>query len=91
MDCPTFLDCGLAPAHLPASELPEHVSGTVLVRPGRAVAATLALDDPDFMANRVYTQVLGCIHSARAGVGVRGSRPSSAETFGLHREWAHRA
>ena len=56
----------------PASELRELVSGAVLFRLGRAMAATLgplarilaagaergvfAIDDPDFMANRLYTQ-----------------------------------
>jgi hypothetical protein len=68
-----------------AGELPEHVSGTVLVRLGRAMAAILALDDPDFTANRVCTQVLGRMHFSCAGVGARESA-GDAETFDLRRE-----
>lgn len=91
MDYPAFPDCGLALVQLPASELPEHVSGTILVRLGRAVAATLALDDPYLMANRVCTQVLGCMHFACVGVGVGKSGPGAAETFDRHRERVRQA
>jgi hypothetical protein len=58
----------------------------MLVRVGRAVTATLALDEPNSMANRVYTQVLGCMHFECVDVGVRESGPGVAETFDLHRE-----
>jgi hypothetical protein len=72
------------------------VSGTVLFRLGRAMAAILgplerilaaaaergvfAVDDPDFMAKRLYTQVLGSIHFARVGVGMRESHPPSSRS-----------
>ncbi len=99
LDYPAFLDCGLALMQRPASELRELVSGTVLFRLGRAIAATLgplerilavgaergvfAIDDPDFTANRLCAQVLGSMHLARIGVGVREPAPGVAETFGL--------
>ena len=102
LDYPAFLDCGLALMQRPASELRELVSGAVIFRLGRAMAATLgplqrilaagaergvfAIDDPDFMANRLYTQVLGSMHLARVGVGVRESAPGVAETFDLDPE-----
>ena len=102
LDYPAFLDCGLALMQRPASELRELVSGAVLFRLGRAIAATLgplerilaagaergvfAIDDPGFMANRLYAQVLGSMHLARIGVGVRESASGVAETFDLDPE-----
>ncbi len=99
LDYPAFLDCGLALMQRPASELRELVSGAVLFRLGRAMAATLgslerilaagakrgvfAIDDPSFRANRLSAQVLGSTHLARVGVGVRESAPGVAETFDL--------
>jgi AcrR family transcriptional regulator len=101
-DYPAFLDCGLALMQRPASELRELVSGTVPFRLGRAMAAILgplerilaagaerglfAIDDPDFMARRLYAQVLGSMHFARVGVGIRESPPGVAETFDLDPE-----
>lgn len=87
-------------------KLPERASGAAIVRRGRAVAATLgpldrvlvtgaergvfATDDFDCMANRVYTQMLGCMHFACVG-GVREWGPGAAETFNLHRERVRQA
>ena len=75
----------------PSAELRGHVSGAVLFRLGRAMAATLgplerilaggaergvfAVEDPDFTANRIYAQVLGTMHLARTGIGVREAAP----------------
>jgi Transcriptional regulator len=102
LEYPAFLDCVLALMQRPAAELREQVSGAVLFRLGRAIAATLgplerilatgaeggffAIDDPDFTANRLYTQVLGSMHLARVGVGVREAAPGIAETFELDPE-----
>jgi AcrR family transcriptional regulator len=102
LEYPAFLDCALALIQRPEAELREHVSGAVLFRLGRAIAATLgplerilatgaergvfAIDDPDFTANRLYTQVLGSMHLARVGVGVREAAPGIAETFELDPE-----
>jgi AcrR family transcriptional regulator len=102
LDYPAFLDCGLALMQRPAGELRELVSGAVLFRLGRAMATILgplerileagaergvfAIEDPDFTANRLYAQVLGSMHLARVGVGVRESTPGVAETFDLDPE-----
>lgn len=102
LDYPAFPDRGKALTQRTAAELPEQVSGAVLLRLGRAMAATLsplarifaigaergvfAIDDPVFMPNRVNTQVLGCMHFARVGIGARESAPGMAKTFGLRRE-----
>jgi len=97
LDYPAFLDCALALMQRPAAELREGVSGAVWFRLGRSMAACLgplerllaagaeagvfALDDPAFTANRLYAQVLGSMHLARVGVGVREAAPGVAETF----------
>jgi AcrR family transcriptional regulator len=97
LEYPAFLDCALALMQRPAAELRERVSGAVLFRLGRSLAACLgplerllaagaevgafAIDDPAFTANRLYTQVLGSMHLARVGVGVREAAPGVAETF----------
>jgi AcrR family transcriptional regulator len=97
MEYPAFLDCALALMQRPGAELRERVSGAVWFRLGRAMAACLgplerllaaggevgvfAVDDPAFTANRLYAQVLGSMHLARVGVGVREAAPGVAETF----------
>jgi AcrR family transcriptional regulator len=97
LDYPAFLDCALALMQRPAAELRERVSGAVWFRLGRSMAACLgplerlladgaeagvfAVDDPAFTANRFYTQVLGSMHLARVGIGVREAAPGVAETF----------
>jgi AcrR family transcriptional regulator len=107
LDYPAFLDCALALMQRPVAELRECVSGAVWFRLGRAMAACLgplqrilasgaeggvfAIDDPDFTANRLYTQVLGSTHLARAGVGVRAVAPGVAETFDIAPELVREA
>jgi AcrR family transcriptional regulator len=102
LNYPAFLDCALALMQRPAAELRERVSGAVWFRLGRSIAACLgplerllaagaeagvfALDDPAFTANRLSTQVLGSMHLARAGVGVREAAPGVAETFEIDPE-----
>ena len=46
-----------------------------------AEVGVFAVEDPAFTANRLYTQVLGSMHLARVGVGVREAAPGVAETF----------
>ena len=107
LDYPAFLDCVLALMQRPASELRELVPGPALFRLGRAMAAALGplervlatgaargiftIDDPAFTANRLYTQVLGSMHFARVGIGVRESAPGVAVTFNLDPERVRRA
>ena len=97
LDYPAFLDCALALMQRPAAELRERVSGAVWFRLGRSMAACLgplerllaagaeagvfAVEEPAFTANRLYTQVLGSMHLARVGVGVREAAPGVPETF----------
>jgi AcrR family transcriptional regulator len=102
LDYPAFPDCALELMRQPAGELRGRVSGAVLFRLGRAMAATLgplerilatgaecgvfAIEDPDFTANRMYAQVLGTVRLARCGVGIREAAPGVAETFALEPE-----
>jgi AcrR family transcriptional regulator len=99
LEYPAFLDCALSLMQRPVGELRERVSDAVWFRLGRAMAVSLgsleriladgaqrgvfAIDDPDFTANRIYAQVLGSMHLARAGVGVREAAPGVAATFPL--------
>jgi len=102
LEYPAFLDCALALMQRPVTELRERVSDAVWLRLSRAMAAyvgplkrilisgaeqgVFAIDDPDFTANRLCTQVLGSMHLARTGVGVREVAPGVAETFELDPE-----
>ena len=98
---PAFLDCALSLMRRPAAELRERVSEGVWLRLGRSMAACLAplasflraegVEDPDFMANRLYTQVLGTMHLARIGLGVRESAPGVPDAFPLDPERVRRA
>ena len=98
---PAFLDCALSLMRRPAGELRGRVSEGVWLRLGRSMAACLAplaaileaegVEDPDFTANRLYTQVLGTMHLARIGVGVREAAPGVPDTFGLPPEQVRQA
>jgi AcrR family transcriptional regulator len=98
---PAFLDCALSLMRRPAGELEERVGEGVWLRLGRSMAACLAplaailgargIEDPDFVANRLYTQVLGTMHLARIGVGVRETAPGVPEAFALDPERVRRA
>jgi AcrR family transcriptional regulator len=101
LEYPAFLDCTLALMQRPAGELREQVSGAVWLRLGRSMAACVgplrrilacgaeqgvfAIDDLDFTANRLCAQVLGSLHLARCGVGLREVAPGVAETFDIDR------
>lgn len=94
---PAFLDCSLSLMRGPARELRESVSDAVWFRLGQGMAQCLGnlsrilalgaaqgaftVPDPDFAANRLYTQTLGTMHLARIGVGVREGPAGIAETF----------
>src|SRR4051812_18283408 len=66
---PAFLDCALSLMRRPASELRARVSEGVWLRLGRAMTDSMAplvailravgVGDPDYVANRIYVQVLG--------------------------------
>lgn len=102
LEYPAFLDGALSLTRQPAAELRDSVSDAVWLRLGRAMAACLAVlsgilaagaergefavADADFAANRLYAQVLGTMHLARVGVGVRAAAPGIPETFVLDPE-----
>ncbi len=97
LEHPAFLDCSLSLMRAPASELRDSVSEAVWLRLGRGMAECLGklarilaegaeqgafgVQDPDFTANRLYTQTLGTMHLARLGVGVRRATSGLPETF----------
>ena len=93
---PAFLDCALSLMRRPADELRERVGDGTWLRLGASMSACLAplarileaegVEDPDFTANRVYTQVLGTMHLARVGLGVRETAPGVPGAFPLDPE-----
>ena len=101
LEYPAFLDCALSLMRRPASELEAAVSDAVWVRLAQRLAGCLAplrdaiadagAEDPDFVANRVYTMVLGTMHLARLRVGVREAAPGVPAPFALDPEQVRRA
>jgi AcrR family transcriptional regulator len=97
LEYPAFLDCALALMQRPAGELRDLLSGAVLFRLGRSIAGCIGplerilasgsqegvfvIDEPAFTANRLITQILGSMHLARAGVGIREASPGVAASF----------
>ena len=87
MRYPAFIDCALSLMRRPASDLREIVSESVWLRLGmgmarcsdqlavvlREGAATgdFEVEDPDYMANFLWTSTLGAMHLARIRVGLR--------------------
>ena len=96
---PAFLDCALSLMHRPAMELREMVSESVWLRLGQGMsrcvsqltetlregtaAGAFAVEDPDYLANVIWTQVLGTMHLARVGVGVRELGPGVPDLFSV--------
>ena len=94
---PAFLDSSLSLMHRPARELHEIVSESVWLRLGQgmarcidhlvyvlragAEAGTFDVADPEYMANVLWTQILGAMHLARIRVGVRQAAPGIPELF----------
>src|SRR3954449_5836690 len=93
---PAFLDCALSLMRRPAAELRARVTEGVWLRLGRAMTDSLAplvailravgVEEPDYVANRIYVQVLGTMHLARIGVGVG----DTAEIFAIDPERVRR-
>jgi AcrR family transcriptional regulator len=107
LEYPAFLDCSLSLMRRPARELQQRVSEAVWFRLGQAMAECLGLlsrilargaelgsfdvPDPDFTANHLYTQVLGTMHLARIGVGVREAAPGVPGVFRISAERVRQA
>lgn len=99
---PAFLDCALSLMHRPAGELRELLSDSVWLRLGQGIAACVAhvsdilseggrqgvftVDDPDYTANVLWTQVLGATHLPRIGVGIRQAAPGVPALFAVEPE-----
>ena len=94
---PAFLDSSLALMHRPARELNEIVSESVWLRLGQGMASCIGpladvlragvdsgafeIEDPDYMANVLWTQTLGAMHLARIRVGMRRVAPGVPDLF----------
>jgi hypothetical protein len=46
----------------------------------------LEVDDPDWLANVLWTQTLGAMHLARIGIGLREAAPGIPELFPVDAE-----
>lgn len=96
---PAFLDSSTALMRRPARELNEIVSESVWLRLGQGMARCLdcvarvlragraagafEVDDPDYMANLLWTQMLGSMYLARIRVGVRQLAPGVPALFSV--------
>jgi hypothetical protein len=60
-----------------------HVSD--ILRAG-AEQGVFAVDDPDYTANVLWTQVLGATHLPRIGVGIRQAAPGVPALFAVEPE-----
>jgi AcrR family transcriptional regulator len=97
---PAFLDCSLSLMRRPASELRERVTDGTWLRLGRAMADCLAplaamvraagVEDADYVANRMYAQVLGTMHLARVRIGVTEAAPGVPTVFRIDPERVRR-
>src|SRR5947209_18545551 len=86
---PAFLDCALSLMRRPAGDLRARVTEGTWLRLGRAMTESLAplvaivrslgVSEADYVANRIYVQVLGTMHLARVGAGVA----DTAEVFAI--------
>jgi len=96
LDYPAFLDCALSLMRRPAGELRELLSDSVWLRLGQGIAGcvehvaavlrALGVAEPDYVANVLWTQVLGTTHLARIGVGIRQTAPGVPALFAVERE-----
>ena len=99
---PAFLDSALALMRRPARDLREIVSESVWLRLGQGMSGCLdhlvqvlregsesgvfRVEDPEYVANVLWTQVLGTMHLARIRVGVRQLAPGIPDLFQVEPE-----
>jgi AcrR family transcriptional regulator len=104
---PAFLDSALAIMRRPARELNSIVSEVIWLRLGRGMvecidhvarilragneAGVFAVEDPDFTANMLWTQMLGAMHLARIRVGMKRADNGLPELFKVEAEQVVRA
>jgi AcrR family transcriptional regulator len=89
---PAFLDCSMSLMRRPAKDLHGIVSESVWLRLGQGMATCIdhvtrlltsidAIEDPDYLANVLWTETLGMMHLARIRVGVRLDAPGIPGLF----------
>ena len=94
---PAFLDCSLSLMRQPARELRATVSESVWLRLGQGMvlcidhlsqilrdgadSGAFTVEDPDYLANVLWTQMLGAMHLARLGIGLRTLAPGVPGVF----------
>lgn len=94
---PAFLDCSMSLMRRPAIDLRELVSESVWLRLGQGMAKCIAhvarllegiasVEDPDYLANVLWTETLGIMHLARIRVGVREAAPGIPALFPIEPE-----
>jgi AcrR family transcriptional regulator len=99
---PAFLDCSISLMQRPAAQLQDIVSESVWFRLGHGMGRCLdhlagalrrgnesgafSLADTDYHANLMWSQMLGAMHFARLGVGVRQLGPGVPGTFHVDAE-----
>jgi len=93
---PAFVDCALSIMKRPASELRDVVSESVWLRLGEGMASCIGLlgerlaaqgvEEPDLLANVLWTQGLGLMHLARIRVGMRRVEGGVPELFPVDAE-----
>jgi AcrR family transcriptional regulator len=99
---PAFLDCALSLMRRPARDLHDAVSESVWLRLGQGMARCIArvselldegrragvftVEDADYTANVLWTQMLGTMHLARIRVGLRQAAPEVPELFSVTNE-----
>ena len=96
---PAFIDSALSLMRRPARELQQIVSESVWLRLGQGMArcsdqlaavlrdgaesGDFDVEDPDYMANYLWTATLGALHLARIRVGVRKGAPGVPVLFAV--------
>jgi len=96
---PAFLDCSLSLMRQPARELRKTVSEAVWLRLGQGMVVCIdqlaqilrdgsesgafTVEDPDYLANVLWTQMLGAMHLARLGIGLRNLAPGVPGLFAV--------
>lgn len=104
---PAFLDSAVAIMRRPAGELNAIVSEVIWLRLGRAMvdcidhvarilragsdAGAFTIEDPDFTANLLWTQMLGAMHLARIRVGMKRTEAGLPELFRIEADQVVRA
>ena len=94
---PAYLDCQMALMRRPARDLRDAVSDAVFLRLGQGMASCLGplagvlrrgaeegafdVEDPDYMANFLWTKLVGSMHFVRIRVGVREAEPGVPVLF----------